>query len=94
MDRFIPGEKITLRGELKIPGQAWLDFRIRPSKTEAVIEKTVVYASKGVRGLIYWYAVRRLHALVFDGMLRNMASAAENPRLSPPPNTRESADSL
>ena len=92
--RVIPGERITLRGELRIPGQAWLDFRIRPSETGAVIEKTVVYASKGVLGLLYWYAVKGLHALVFDGMLRNMASAAESPRLSPLPNARESADSL
>ena len=42
-----------------------------------MIEQTVVYASRGVLGLLYWYAVKGLHALVFEGMLREMASAAE-----------------
>jgi len=80
VDRVIPGERLTLLGELKLPGEAWLDFRIRASETGAVIEQTVVYASRGALGLLYWYAVKGLHALVFEGMLREMASAAEKLR--------------
>ncbi|MFN9958848.1 MAG: DUF2867 domain-containing protein [bacterium] len=32
----------------------------------------------GLLGILYWYSVYPLHQFVFEGMLRNLAAAAEN----------------
>ena len=76
MERFVPGERITLRADMKLPGSAWLDFRVRGAGQGCEIEQTVVFACRGLVGELYWRIVQPIHAMVFDGMLLKMAEAA------------------
>ncbi len=73
-----PGKRLLLLAEIKLPGEATLDFRIQ-RRGEGVTELLQIasFLPRGVTGLLYWYSVYPLHALIFSGMLREIARLAE-----------------
>ena len=64
---------------MKVPGRAWLEFDVDQGADgrQSVIRQTAVFDPHGFLGLAYWYVLYPLHNLVFAGMLRNIARAAE-----------------
>jgi len=60
-----------------VPAGAWLQFEVSPNATGSVIRQTAVFEPHGVTGLLYWYALYPVHGLIFGGMLRGIARAAE-----------------
>jgi hypothetical protein len=80
-----PGRLLRLRAEMKVPGRAWLEFEVSPGPggTTSTIRQTAIFDPVGLLGLAYWYGVFPVHRLVFVGMLRGIAQAAER-RPAPP----------
>ena len=72
-----PNRRLKLAAEMKLPGRAWLEFEVEPEAGGARIRQTAAFDPVGLLGLAYWYGVFPLHALVFRGMLRGIARAAE-----------------
>lgn len=71
---------LRLRAEMKVPGRAWLEFHVVPDADgRALLSQTAFFAPKGVGGWLYWYALYPIHALIFSGMIRAVARAAEGP---------------
>lgn len=77
VEAYEPPERLRLCAEMKLPGRAWLEFEVTPCPTGSTIRQTAVFDPIGLLGLAYWYAIYPLHTLVFAGMLRNLARAAE-----------------
>ena len=72
--------RLELRAEMKLPGEALLEFNITAAPDGAPrsqLVQTARFKPKGLLGLLYWYAVLPLHGVVFDGMLRGIRRAAE-----------------
>jgi hypothetical protein len=63
---------------MKVPGRAWLEFEVTPCEHGSTIRQTATFDPLGLMGILYWYGIYPLHQLVFAGMLRNIAAAAEN----------------
>jgi uncharacterized protein YbjT (DUF2867 family) len=80
-----PGHLLRLRAEMKVPGRAWLEFEVTPGpgETESTIRQTAIFDPVGLFGLAYWYGVFPVHRLVFIGMLRGIAEAAQRPPAEP-----------
>jgi uncharacterized protein YbjT (DUF2867 family) len=74
-----PGRKLRLAAEMKMPGRAWLEFEVAGDPGASIIRQTAIFDPAGLWGLMYWYGVYPLHKLVFAGMLRGIARAAEYP---------------
>jgi tryptophan-rich sensory protein/uncharacterized protein YbjT (DUF2867 family) len=72
-----PGQQLRLVAEMKVPGRAWLDFEVQASDSGTQLRQTAMFDPLGLWGLAYWYGVWPLHQLVFAGMLRGIAHAAE-----------------
>lgn len=73
-----PDRLLRLRAEMKLPGRAWLEFRLKPlhdGRTQ--LTQTAYFAPKGLFGLLYWYAVFPLHGLIFPQMAQAIARRAE-----------------
>ncbi len=68
---------LRLRAEMKVPGRAWLQFEIREADGSTVLAQTAFFAPKGLAGLLYWYALYPVHALIFSGLVRRLAGRAE-----------------
>ncbi len=72
-----PGRRLRLLAEMKLPGRAWLEFEVTPVGAGSLIRQTAIFDPIGLPGQLYWYALYPLHHLVFGGMLRGIAAAAE-----------------
>ncbi len=68
---------LKLYAEMKLPGKAWLEFNVVPQDKGCVIHQTAIFYPKGLGGLIYWYGIFPVHALIFKQMLKNIAKAAK-----------------
>jgi uncharacterized protein YbjT (DUF2867 family) len=60
---------LSLRAEMRLPGEALLDFRIEAEGLKCKLTQKALFAPRGLLGLMYWYAVLPFHAIVFKGML-------------------------
>jgi hypothetical protein len=81
----VSGERLLLLAEMKLPGEATLEFRIKqvaPGVTELV--EVASFLPRGLAGLLYWYLIYPLHFYIFRGMLREIANAAGMPIISGP----------
>ena len=68
-----PGRAIRLRAEMKVPGRAWLEFKaVRQSGGQTLLTQTAFFEPKGLFGLLYWYALYPVHALIFSGLIRRL----------------------
>jgi hypothetical protein len=79
VEEFEPGRRLCLSAEMKLPGRAWLEFEVTGDAAGSIIRQTAIFDPAGLGGLMYWYLIYPLHQLVFGGMLRGIAHAAENP---------------
>jgi uncharacterized protein YbjT (DUF2867 family) len=64
---------LRLFSEMKLPGEAILEFHII-IKTDETVELRMIarYSPRGLAGLLYWYLVYPFHNIVFKGMLKNI----------------------
>lgn len=63
--------RLLLYAEMKLPGEAWLEFKIN-DRDELV--QTATFRPLGLWGRMYWYSVLPFHAFIFRGMAENLAS--------------------
>lgn len=73
-----PDRLLRLRAEMKVPGRAWLEFRVEPVDARASrLAQTAFFAPRGLAGLLYWYVLYPVHAVIFSGLARKLARLAE-----------------
>ncbi|RPI78827.1 MAG: SDR family oxidoreductase [Desulfobacteraceae bacterium] len=76
---------LKLFAEMKFPGEAVLEFKIRSFK-QGVTELRIVsrYLPKGLSGLLFWYMLYPFHRWIFFNMLKNIAQTIHKPILRGP----------
>jgi len=62
-------KRLLLYAEMKLPGEAWLEFRINQQNE---LEQIATFRPLGVWGRLYWYSVLPFHGFIFKGMLREI----------------------
>lgn len=67
-------ERLLLYAQMKLPGVAWLEFKIKDNK---LIQSAYFYP-KGVLGRLYWYALIPLHYFVFNNMIKSIIKKAKS----------------
>jgi uncharacterized protein YbjT (DUF2867 family) len=78
VERIEPDRLLRLRAEMRLPGRGWLQLEVEPvsDRSASVIRQTAGFAPRGLSGLLYWYGLYPVHALVFRGMLRGICREA------------------
>jgi len=72
-----PNRLMRLRAEMKVPGDAWLQFESLPNENGKTLLRVNAYFDvHGVTGLLYWYAMYPFHKFIFDGLTSRLASRA------------------
>ena len=73
-----PDRLLRLRAEMKVPGRAWLEFRVEPiDAATSRLSQTAFFAPRGLTGLLYWYLLYPIHAVIFSGLAKALARRAE-----------------
>lgn len=62
-------KRLLLFAEMKVPGEAWLEFYIKDGE----LHQEATFRPLGLSGRLYWYSVLPFHGLIFNGMLRKLA---------------------
>lgn len=71
-------ELLRLRAEMKVPGKAWLEFQaISDEDGHTKLVQTAYFEPRGLHGLLYWYALYPIHALIFSRLIERIADRAE-----------------
>jgi hypothetical protein len=69
---------LRLRAEMKVPGEAWLEFRIRSDESGgSLLEQQARFNPRGLWGRVYWYGLSPIHSFMFPRMARRIARDAE-----------------
>jgi uncharacterized protein YbjT (DUF2867 family) len=69
---------LRLRAEMRLPGLAWLELIVNTDEMgRTVFRQRALFHPRGLAGHAYWALIYPFHGLVFGGMQRNVASAAE-----------------
>jgi uncharacterized protein YbjT (DUF2867 family) len=63
------GKRLLLYAEMKLPGEAWLEFKIENHK----LFQTATFRPLGLFGRIYWYSLLPFHGFIFSGMIKRIA---------------------
>ena len=77
VEKIEPGRLLRLRAEMRLPGLAWLELAVEEVDGATVFRERAIYHPRGLLGQAYWWAVYPFHGIVFGGMQRNIARAAE-----------------
>lgn len=64
--------RLLLRAEMKMPGKAWLEFRIQEEENARRLHITAYYQAEGLSGKIYWYAFLPFHKFLFSDLIRQI----------------------
>lgn len=62
--------RLLLYAEMKLPGEAWLEFKI--TDNDELIQ-TATFRPLGIWGRMYWYSVLPFHGYIFKGMIHKIA---------------------
>lgn len=72
-----PNRLMRLRAEMKVPGDAWLQFESMPQEDgKTLLTVNAYFDVHGFTGLLYWYAMYPFHRFIFDGLTNRLASRA------------------
>ncbi len=63
-------KRLLLFAEMKLPGEAWLEFKIVKDK----LFQRAVFRPKGVLGRLYWYSILPFHGFIFNGMINALVN--------------------
>lgn len=78
VEEAVPAKFLLLRAEMKVPGRAWLEFKVEPGVAGGShFTQTARFYPRGIFGLFYWYSVYPIHVMVFRGMARGVKKRAE-----------------
>ncbi len=65
--------RLLLFAEMKLPGEAWLEFSIVKNKHRCLLKQTATFRPRGVAGRNYWYSMLPFHFFIFRNMLKRIA---------------------
>lgn len=68
--------QLLLFAEMKLPGEAWLEFHVVRRKEGEFLRQTATFRPHGLAGRLYWYAVLPFHFFVFEGMAKGILTFA------------------
>lgn len=73
-------DSFRLWAEMKLPGEAWLEWSVEPTGDDARPVRAIQrarYVPAGLWGRLYWWVLAPFHAVIFPIMLRRIVAVAE-----------------
>jgi hypothetical protein len=72
-----PGRRLQLAAEMKLPGDAWLEWNIESSADGTILTQSAYFRPRGLAGRVYWFVMRPFHRLIFARMARSIVETAQ-----------------
>ena len=65
-------KRLLLYAEMKLPGEAWLEFKIIERKDKKILSQIATFRPNGLLGRLYWYSMLPFHLFIFKGMAKQI----------------------
>jgi uncharacterized protein YbjT (DUF2867 family) len=72
--------RLLLYAEMRLPGEAWLEWRIVEDDQRRRLKQTATFRPNGIMGRLYWYAVLPFHSFIFSGMISRIVEGFSIPK--------------
>lgn len=72
------GKRLLLFAEMKLPGEAWLEFSIVSKEEKSYLLQKATFRPKGLSGRAYWYLLLPVHLIMFGGMAGKIVNFGQN----------------
>jgi uncharacterized protein YbjT (DUF2867 family) len=67
-------KRLLLYAEMKLPGEAWLEFKITEKDGKKCLNEVATFRPQGLWGRAYWYLMWPFHLFIFKGMANQIIS--------------------
>lgn len=68
---------LILYAGMKIPGEAWLEFKVDPKNEGLFLIQKATFRPKGILGRLYWYVLLPFHFFIFRKMANALAGVTK-----------------
>jgi uncharacterized protein YbjT (DUF2867 family) len=65
-------KRLLLYAEMKLPGEAWLEFKIIDRHDHKILSQVATFRPNGLLGRLYWYSMLPFHLFIFKGMAKHI----------------------
>lgn len=69
--------RLLLRAEMKLPGKAWLEFKIDDEVSRRKLSIVAHYQPQGFLGKVYWYTFLPCHQFLFNNLIKQIEKRAD-----------------
>jgi hypothetical protein len=76
VEALVPERLVRLRAEMKVPGEAWLEWTMDPEPGGTRLVQKARFHPRGVWGRAYWYAMLPFHDLIFRRLAATLAGSS------------------
>ncbi len=67
------GGDLILFSTMKVPGEAWLEFRLEKNDSSWILVQTATFRPRGILGRLYWVMLYPFHLVIFKKMAKSLA---------------------
>jgi hypothetical protein len=75
--RIEPDAVLELKAEMRLPGEAWLGWKVEPIESGSRLTQTAWFVPRGLFGRLYWYFLVPFHGWIFPQMAQGVIQTAE-----------------
>jgi len=72
VEDLVKNEILLLRAEMKLPGKAWLEFKIKDKVRKSELTVTAYYQTSTFLGKVYWYTFLPFHHFIFNDLIKQI----------------------
>jgi len=73
VEEMKPNEQLLLRAEMRLPGRAWLEFKVISENDDSrVLSVTAYFQPQSIFGKPYWYFFLPFHHIIFYDLIRQI----------------------
>ncbi len=80
VEAYEPSSLLRLRAEMKVPGGAWLEWRvIAEDDGRTRLRQLARFTPRGVAGRLYWWVLLPIHKVIWKQLADRLVASAEQP---------------
>lgn len=72
IEDIVQNRRVLLRAEMKLPGLAWLEFKIQDEGGKRKITVTPYFHTNQLFGRLYWYIMVPFHKFIFTDLIKQI----------------------
>lgn len=77
VEAYDPPSLLRLRAEMKVPGDAWLEWRVTEEPEGTTLCQLARFHPRGVAGRAYWWPLLPIHQVIWKRLALRLAAEAE-----------------